>query len=133
MRNFLLQLPRRIKKLLLMSLDIFALFIALVISLSLRSEEFYLPFYYSVQLQQIQYNDFALTGLTSMHFLYVYGLSGLITISFFIRFGLYNSIIRYININTLSKIIFACILFNKIFIFRRSARKNTGIYHCSSI
>ena len=74
MRNFLLQLPRRIKKLLLMSLDIFALFIALVISLSLRSEEFYWPYYYSVQLQQIQYNDFALTGLTPLHFLYVYGL-----------------------------------------------------------
>ena len=105
MRDFLLQLPRPIKKLILMMNDSLFLLLGLYLALVLRNESFF-----SVT------DGYPLTGLSFNHFLDVYFYLLLCVIPIFIYFELYNSVIRYINVETYKKIIYGIVIASIVWI-----------------
>ena len=99
MRELLINLPRNIKRLVLVMVDVVVIFIALWVSLMIRSGDLYWP-----------NENYILTGATPEIFLIVGSILTLVTIPIFIYMRLYRSIIRYISLETYVKIIKATAL-----------------------
>ena len=99
MRDLLIKLPRNIKRLVLVIVDIVVIFSVLWISLMIRSGDLYWP--------NEEYN---LTNASPEIFLIVGSMLAIITIPIFIYMRLYRSIIRYISLETYVKIIKATAL-----------------------
>ena len=93
MKEFLLNLTRLQKRLLLISVDAVTISLALWLSLSIRQDSF---FNFS--------NGYELTGATSLNLYSILLLANVTIISSLILFRLYRSITRYISIETYVKI-----------------------------
>jgi FlaA1/EpsC-like NDP-sugar epimerase len=98
LKKTLITLPRNLKRLLLISIDILSLWLALWLALMIRADEFFLPAH-GYQLTQAQpsqlFDAFILTSF--------------ITIPILIFSRLYRSITRYMTLETYVKIAKACI------------------------
>ena len=97
LKNLLVQLPRNLKRLLLISIDIITLCFAVWLALMIRQESFFWP--------EVGY---ALTGATSTQVYIMILLAPVVTIPLLIFTRLYRSITRYITIETYVKITKAC-------------------------
>ena len=99
MKEFLLNLTRLQKRLLLILVDSITISLALWLSLSIRQDSF---FNFS--------NGYELTGATSLNLYSILLLANVTIISSLILFRLYRSITRYISIETYAKITKASII-----------------------
>lgn len=93
MRNFLIKLPRNIKRSLLIAVDIISIYLVFWISLMLRSGNTFLPS-----------EGYELTKASPESVYITFLLISLVTIPIFILFRLYRSVIRYISLETYVKI-----------------------------
>ena len=99
MKNFLLHLPRNIKRLILIVVDFFTLSIAVWISFVIRSGNFFDPS-----------NGYDITNILPSELYTTIFAAPLITIPVLIYFRLYRSITRYITSETFIKIFYALII-----------------------
>ena len=98
MKNTLVTLPRNLKRLLLISIDILSLWLALWLALMIRADQFFLPI-----------NGYQLTQAQPSQLFDVFILTIFITIPILIFSRLYRSITRYMTLETYAKIAKACI------------------------
>ena len=98
MKNTLVTLPRNLKRLLLISIDILSLWLALWLALMIRAGQFFLPI-----------NGYQLTQAQPSQLFDVFILTIFITIPILIFSRLYRSITRYMTLETYAKIAKACI------------------------
>tara|TARA_B100001029_G_C15054017_1_gene452949 strand:+ start:254 stop:2167 length:1914 start_codon:yes stop_codon:yes gene_type:complete len=99
MKDFLLNLPRNIKRLILIFVDIASLSFAAYLAFVIRAGSFFDP-----------YNGYAITNITPDELLLVISLAPIIAVPVLIYFRLYRSITRYISSETFTKIAYALII-----------------------
>ena len=92
-------LPRNLKRLLLIGIDIISLWFALWLALVLRADEFFLPT-----------NGYELTQAQPSQLYDVFFLTAAITLPILIFSRLYRSITRYMTLETYIKVAKACIV-----------------------
>lgn len=118
MKDFLINLTRLQKRLLLIFVDTVTISFALWLSLSIRQDSFF-----------NFYNGYELTGATALNLYSILFLANVFIIASLIIFKLYRSITRYINIETYVKItkastlgtgLWALLIYNLQFPFPRS-------------
>ncbi len=95
----IINLPRPVKRLILITIDIIILSLAVYLSLALRMDDFFSPS-----------EGYQLSGIGATDLYYIIFLSPLVTIPVFIYFKLYRSITRYISYETYTKIFRASIV-----------------------
>ena len=99
MKDYLLNLPRLIKRLLMVTTDFVSLALMAWIALVLRGDGFF------------NINDgYKLSGASSQELYQFIILAPIITIAVLLKMRLYRSIIRYINVDTYVKISKACLI-----------------------
>ena len=98
MKSTLITLPRNLKRILLILIDIASLWVALWIALMIRSDQFFIPM-----------NGYELTKAQPSELFEVFVLTAIITIPVLIFSRLYRAITRYITLETYVKITKACL------------------------
>ena len=99
MKDTLITLPRNLKRVLLILIDVVSLWAALWIALIIRSDQFFIPM-----------NGYELTKAQPSELFEVFILTTIITIPILIFSRLYRSITRYITLETYVKIAKACVI-----------------------
>ena len=99
MKSTLITLPRNLKRILLILIDIASLWLALWIALMIRSDQFFIPM-----------NGYELTKAQPSELFEVFVLTAIITIPVLIVSRLYRAITRYITLETYVKITKACLI-----------------------
>ena len=99
MKSTLITLPRNLKRILLILIDIASLWVALWIALMIRSDQFFIPM-----------NGYELTKAQPSELFEVFVLTAIITIPVLIVSRLYRAITRYITLETYVKITKACLI-----------------------
>ena len=98
MKDTLITLPRNLKRVLLILIDVVSLWAALWIALIIRSDQFFIPI-----------DGYELTKAQPSELFEVFILTTIITIPILIFSRLYRSITRYITLETYVKIAKACV------------------------
>ena len=98
MKDTLITLPRNLKRVLLILIDVVSLWAALWIALIIRSDQFFIPM-----------DGYELTKAQPSELFEVFILTTIITIPILIFSRLYRSITRYITLETYVKIAKACV------------------------
>ena len=93
MKNALITLPRNLKRLFLIVIDILSLWLALWIALIIRADQFFIPT-----------NGYSLTNAQPSDLFEVFLLTSAITVPILVVSRLYRSITRYITLETYIKI-----------------------------
>lgn len=99
MKDTLITLPRNLKRVLLILIDVVSLWAALWIALIIRSDQFFIPM-----------DGYELTKAQPSELFEVFILTTIITIPILIFSRLYRSITRYITLETYVKIAKACVI-----------------------
>ena len=99
MKNFLLNLPRNIKRLILIFVDIASLSFAAYLAFVIRAGSFFDP-----------HNGYGITNITPNELFLAIFLAPIIAVPVLIYFRLYRSITRYISSETFTKISYALII-----------------------
>ena len=94
MKQLIVELPRNLKRLILVAFDFLALSLAVYISLSLRSDSFFLPS-----------NGYELTGASANDLYIIIFLLPIISVPLFIISRLYRSVTRHIGNETYVKVL----------------------------
>ena len=99
MRNFLIRLPRNVKRSLLILVDVVSIFIVFWSALMIRSGSIFIPS-----------EGYQLTNASGEDFYLAFAIITLITIPVFVMTRLYRSIMRYISLETYIKIVKATVI-----------------------
>ena len=99
MRNFLIRLPRNVKRSLLILVDVVSIFIVFWSALMIRSGSIFMPS-----------EGYQLTNASGEDFYLAFAIITLITIPVFVMTRLYRSIMRYISLETYIKIVKATVI-----------------------
>ena len=99
MKKTLITLPRNLKRLLLIAIDVLSIWLALWIALIIRADQFFIPT-----------DGYALTNAQPSDLFDVFILASVITVPILVFSRLYRTITRYITIETYVKIAKACLL-----------------------